>query len=94
MRLDICRLSSLVLSASWLDSPGRRSQTSRMPTLELTDSELQSAAQAARIARHQALTSAAAQDNPSTRAVFKTDAEHFEALAAKLEQARKTGQSR
>lgn len=73
----------------WLDERSWLRQHSRMPNLELTDSELQSAAQAARISRHQALTSAAAQENPSTRAIFQSSAQHFEALAAKLEQARK-----
>jgi hypothetical protein len=58
-----------------------------MPTLELSDTELQSAAQAARIAREQALNDAAAQSSPTIRRTFLSSAEHFERLAAKLEQA-------
>jgi hypothetical protein len=59
-----------------------------MPTVDLTDTELQSAAQAARIAREQALTDAAAQSSPTIRRTFQSSAEHFARLASKLEQAR------
>jgi hypothetical protein len=60
-----------------------------MPHIELTDTELQSAAQAARIAREQALNDAALQSSPTIKRTFQSSAEHFERLAAKLEQARK-----
>lgn len=60
-----------------------------MPTLDLTDSDLQSAAQAARIAREQALTDASKQSSPTIRRTFESSAEHFAKLAEKFEQARK-----
>jgi hypothetical protein len=61
-----------------------------MPTLDLTDTELQSAAQAARIAAAQAEQDAEKQSSPGVRASFEGTAKRFRELAAKLERARKT----
>ena len=62
-----------------------------MPSIDLTDSELQQAAQAARIARSQAEQDAERQGKSSTRAIFEASARRYTDLAAKFEQARKTG---
>lgn len=65
-----------------------------MPTLDLSDNELQNAAQAARVARQQATDDASKQSNPSVRSIFETTARRFAELAAKFEQARKSDDSR
>lgn len=60
-----------------------------MSTLDLTDSELQNAAQAALDARQQALADAANQAGSSTRHIFDASVERYAKLAEKFEQARK-----
>jgi hypothetical protein len=62
-----------------------------MPQIDLTDSELQQAARATRIARRQAEQDAERQGKPSTRAILEANAQRYEKLAAKFEQARKSG---
>lgn len=64
-----------------------------MPSIELDDSELQSAAQAARVAREQALTDAGRQSSPKIREAFVKSAGTFDTLAEKFEQARKSRDS-
>jgi hypothetical protein len=59
-----------------------------MPLSKLTDTELQSAAQAARIAREEALADASKQSSPSIRRTFESSAEHFAKLAEKFEGSR------
>jgi hypothetical protein len=65
-----------------------------MPSIELTDAELQQAAQGARIGAVQAEQDAAKQSSPTVRANFEATARRFRDVAAKLEQARKSGDSR
>lgn len=62
-----------------------------MADLILSDSELQSAAQAARVAREQALTDAAKQTSPTIRQAFVRSAGVYDALVEKFEQARQSG---
>jgi hypothetical protein len=60
-----------------------------MATIELTDTELQQAAQGARMGAVQAEKDAAQQSSPSVRANFEVSARQYRQLATKLEQARK-----
>lgn len=62
-----------------------------MPTIELDEMELQSAAQAARVAREQALTDASKQSSPTIRQAFIASAGKFDSLAEIFEQARQSG---
>jgi len=63
-----------------------------MASINLSNSELQNAAQACRIAAVQAEQDAAKQSSPSVRAIFEASIARFQALAEKLERARKPGQ--
>jgi hypothetical protein len=65
-----------------------------MRSIDLTADELQLAAQGARIGAVQAENDAAKQSSPTVRATFEASAKRFRELAAKLEQARKSGASR
>ncbi len=68
-----------------------RDRVSRMPTLDLSDSELQQATQACRIAAVQAEQDAAKQSSPTVRASFDGTARRYRALAEKLGQCRQSG---
>jgi hypothetical protein len=59
-----------------------------MTPLNFTDDELQDAAQAARVASHQADTDAERQSNPRIKAMFDGTARRFSELATKFERAR------
>ena len=59
-----------------------------MTPLNLTDDELQDAAQAARIACTQAEKDAEKQSNPTIRGMFDSSARRWRELAAKFERAR------
>jgi uncharacterized protein YhaN len=63
-----------------------------MPSIDLTDAELQNAAQAARVAAAQAEHDAARQASSSMRPHFDASAKRYRALSEKFEQARKAGQ--
>jgi hypothetical protein len=65
-----------------------------MPSINLTADELQQAAQAARIGAVQAENDASKQSSPTVRANFEASARRYREIAAKLEQARKSGPSR
>lgn len=65
-----------------------------MPSIDLTDSELQQAAQGARMGAVQAEKDAAQQSSPGVRANFEASAKRYRDLAAKLEQACKSGETR
>jgi hypothetical protein len=62
-----------------------------MPLIELSDSELRDAAQAARMAAHRAQQDAAAQPNPRISATFAADVERYGRLAAKFESSNSHG---
>jgi hypothetical protein len=62
-----------------------------MNPLNLTDDELQDAAQAARIASLQAETDADKQSSPRVRALFDSNARRWRELAEKFERARISG---
>lgn len=55
-----------------------------LAAMNLTDDERQAAAQACRVAAHQAETDAAKQSNPGVRATFEETAKRFRRLAAKF----------
>lgn len=74
--------------------PHRTEQNFVMSTQALTDTELQAAAQACRIAAVQADQDAAKQSSPSVRATFEASAKRFRELAEKLERARISGNLR
>jgi hypothetical protein len=59
-----------------------------MPPLNLTDDELQDAAQAARIASVQAEQDADRQTNPKIKGMFDNSARRWRELADKFERAR------
>lgn len=59
--------------------------TADMPQIDLSDSELQNAAQAARVAAAQAECDAARQTNPGTRKLFEQSARTYLALSTKFE---------
>ncbi|HET7810638.1 MAG TPA: hypothetical protein VFL16_08680 [Steroidobacteraceae bacterium] len=59
-----------------------------MKTLELSDDELQDAAQAARIASVQAEKDSDRQSNPQVKALFDGSARRWRELANKFERAR------
>jgi hypothetical protein len=59
-----------------------------MPKIELTEVELQQAAQGARIGAVQAEKDAAQQSSPSVRAKFEASAQRYRELAAKFDRAR------
>ena len=61
-----------------------------MPAINLTDSELKSAAMAARAARNIAETDAVKQSHPSVRATFGAAAKRYQELAEKLERGRQS----
>jgi len=63
-------------------------KASRMPSLNLTDEELQDAAQAARIAAVQAEADANRQTNPAIKATFARCARRWRELANKFDRAR------
>jgi hypothetical protein len=63
-----------------------------MPTLELTDMELATAAMGVRGVKRQALEDAARQENPGIKAQFERSANAAEGLLQKLEQARTPAQ--
>jgi hypothetical protein len=60
-----------------------------MPSIDLTDSELQTAAQGARMGAVQAERDAEQQSSPTVRATFEASAKRYRDLAAKLERERK-----
>ncbi len=59
-----------------------------MTPLQLTDDELQDAAQAARVASVQSETDAERQSNPKVKGLFENSARRFRELAEKFERAR------
>jgi hypothetical protein len=59
-----------------------------MPPINLTDDELQDAAQAARVASVQSEQDADKQSSPKVRAMFEYSARRFKELADKFERAR------
>jgi hypothetical protein len=61
-----------------------------MPSIDLTDSDLQQAAQACRIAARQAEQDAVGQAGSSMRSHFDDSAKRYQTLSEKFEQARKT----
>jgi hypothetical protein len=65
-----------------------------MKPLNLTDDELQDAAQAARIASEQAEKDAERHTNPTLRSMFDGTARRWRELAAKFERARMSGLQR
>jgi chromosome segregation ATPase len=65
-----------------------------MSTLQLTDDELQDAAEAARIASAQADADAEKQYNPRVKAMYDGTARRFRELADKFERARFAGSRR
>jgi hypothetical protein len=65
-----------------------------MKLLNLTDDELQDAAQAARIASEQAEKDAERHTNPTLRSMFDGTARRWRELAAKFERARMSGLQR
>jgi hypothetical protein len=65
-----------------------------MTPLNLSDDELQDAAQAARIASVQAETDSAKQSSPRVKAMFDSSARRWRELAAKFERARVRAASR
>jgi hypothetical protein len=60
-----------------------------MPSIELSDSDLQLAAQGARMGAIQAEKDASQQSSPSVRGNFEATASRYRELAKKLDQARK-----
>jgi hypothetical protein len=60
----------------------------------ISDTEKQAAAQACRVAQHQAEVDAAKQSNPGVRATFDLQAKRYRELAAKLEAARVSTRTR
>jgi hypothetical protein len=59
-----------------------------MPTLELDEMELATAARGARCLAAQVRSDAERQTNPSQRAIFEHTVKYHEAMAAKFEKAR------
>ena len=87
-RKRLARYTGLRHSACWLDTAARHLQSSRMQRIELTDDEMQDAAQASRIASVQAEEDAKKQSNPGVRAIFDNTARRYRELATKFERAR------
>ena len=56
-----------------------------MPQIDLSDSELQNAAQAARVAAAQAESDSAKQTNPGARKLFELSARSYRALSERFE---------
>jgi tRNA(Ile)-lysidine synthase TilS/MesJ len=63
-----------------------------MPTLDLTDMELATAAMGVRGVKRQALADAERQENPGIKAQFERSAKAAEELVEKFERARRSGQ--
>lgn len=62
-----------------------------MATIDLTDSELRDASQAAHSAAERAQLNAEVEVNPRLRATFAADADRYTALEEKFERARRIG---
>jgi len=70
------------------ESPALSDLSAAMKTLDLTDDELQDAAQAARIACVQAEKDSERQSNPQVKGMFASSARRWRELAKKFETAR------